>query len=41
MILIGKTAVYLAAEEHHRDIVDLLVSSGSTMDQQIQNGELE
>ena len=40
--MIGKTAVYCAAEEYHRDIVDLiLVSSGAVMDPQIQEGELE
>ena len=40
--MIGKTAVYIAAEEYHRDIVDLLLSSsGAVMDQQIQDGELK
>ena len=40
--VIDKTAMYCAAEEYHRDIVDLLlVSSGAVMDQQIQDGELE
>ena len=39
--MIGKTAVYFAAVKNHRDIVDLLVSSGAVMDQEIQDGELE
>ena len=38
-IYLGKTALYLAAERNHRDIVDLLlISSGSIMDQEIQDG---
>ena len=35
---VGKSAVHLAAEKNHRDIVDLLISTGSVMDQEIQNG---
>ena len=38
IIFIGKTAVYRAAESNHRDIVDLLVSSGAGIDQEIQDG---
>ena len=39
--MIGKTAVYLAAEKNHRDTVDFLVSSGAVMDQEIQDGNIE
>ena len=38
--MIGKTALYRAAKKYHRDIVDLLVSSGSVMDQEIQDGNI-
>ena len=31
--------MYLAAEKNHRDIVDLLTSRGSIMDQEIQHGD--
>ena len=37
-IYLGKTALYLAAERKHKDIVDVLISSGSIIDQEIQDG---
>ena len=38
MYNIGKTALCIAAEENHRDIVDLLISSGSIIDKKIEEG---